>query len=177
DEDEEERSEELGEEPPPLLGRVLEVLDRLPERLELRAEVAGDGVVHLSVSERTPPADLAHGRHTAPASVRRSTVRRARRVADHRHESTLVTRGCQHLSMEFEVGVAQTEDEKEAVYRFRYTVYVEEMGRYQGSADHEGRRLVEPEDVESFIVYARDAGEVVGTARLTWGGTGFSPRQ
>ncbi len=40
--------------------------------------------------------------------------------------------------MAFEVGVAQTDEEKEAVYRFRYTVYVEEMGRYQDSADHAG---------------------------------------
>src|SRR5215472_9032837 len=79
--------------------------------------------------------------------------------------------------MAYDVGLAETDDQKEAVYRFRYTVYVEEMGRYQGSADHDGRRLVEPEDVDSFIVYARDAGEVVGTARLTWGGTGFSQRQ
>ena len=48
--------------------------------------------------------------------------------------------------MAYEVGLAETDEQKEAVYRFRYTVYVEEMGRYQGSADHAGRRLVEPED-------------------------------
>jgi len=81
--------------------------------------------------------------------------------------------------MAFEVGVAQTDEEKEAVYRFRYTVYVEEMGRYQDSADHVGRRLVEPEDEQSFILYIRDAddGTVVGTGRMSWGGNGFSQRQ
>ncbi len=79
--------------------------------------------------------------------------------------------------MAFEVGLAESAEEKEAVYRFRYSVYVEEMGRYQQSADHVGRRLVEPEDDESFILYARDGGEVVGTARMTWGGRGFSARQ
>jgi hypothetical protein len=81
--------------------------------------------------------------------------------------------------MAYEVGVAETEDEKEAVYRFRYSVYVEEMGRYQDTADHVGRRLVEPEDEHSFILYVRDAddGTVVGTGRITWGGLGFSPRQ
>ena len=79
--------------------------------------------------------------------------------------------------MTYDVGLAETEDDKQAVYRFRYTVYVEEMGRYQGSADHEGRRLVEPEDEDSFIFYARDGGDVVGTARLSWGGNGFSQRQ
>jgi CRP-like cAMP-binding protein len=81
--------------------------------------------------------------------------------------------------MAYEVGVAQTDEEKEAVYRFRYTVYVEEMGRYQESADHEGRRLVEPEDEQSFILHIRDVDDhtVVGTGRVTWGGYGFSQRQ
>jgi hypothetical protein len=81
--------------------------------------------------------------------------------------------------MGFEVGRADTDADREAVYRFRYTVYVEEMGRYQGSADHEGRRLVEADDDQSFIFYARrtDDGEVVGTARLSWGGNGFTERQ
>jgi hypothetical protein len=80
--------------------------------------------------------------------------------------------------MAFDVGLAETDDEKEAVYRFRYSVYVEEMGRYQQSADHVGRRLVEPDDDQSFIFSARDDhGEVVGTARLSWGGNGFSERQ
>jgi hypothetical protein len=80
--------------------------------------------------------------------------------------------------MAFSVGLAETDEEKEAVYRFRYTVYVEEMGRYQGSADHDGRRLVEPDDEQSWIFFARaDDGEVVGTARLSWGGQGFTERQ
>ncbi len=82
--------------------------------------------------------------------------------------------------MAHEVGRAESDEQKEAVYRFRYTVYVEEMGRYQGVADHAGRRLVEPEDDRSWIFYARDLGadgEVVGTARLSWGGHGFSERQ
>ena len=79
--------------------------------------------------------------------------------------------------MAFEIGVAETADEKEAVYRFRYSVYVEEMGRYQGSADHAGRRLVEPEDERSWIFSAREGDDVVGTARLSWGANGFSDRQ
>jgi hypothetical protein len=79
--------------------------------------------------------------------------------------------------MGYEIGLAATAEEKEAVYRFRYSVYVEEMGRYQGSADHSGRRLVEPEDAHSWSFYARDGDEVVGTARLSWGGEGFSDRQ
>jgi GNAT superfamily N-acetyltransferase len=80
--------------------------------------------------------------------------------------------------MAYEVGRADTDEDKEAVYRFRYTVYVEEMGRYQDTADHVGRRLVEPDDDLSWIFYARDDdGDVVGTARLSWGGNGFTQRQ
>ena len=79
--------------------------------------------------------------------------------------------------MTYEVGLAETAEEQEAVYRFRYSVYVEEMGRYQGSADHTGRRLVEAEDAQSWTFYARDGDDVVGTARLSWGAKGFSDRQ
>ncbi|HEU5302625.1 MAG TPA: cyclic nucleotide-binding domain-containing protein [Acidimicrobiia bacterium] len=79
--------------------------------------------------------------------------------------------------MAFEVAEARTVEEKEAVYRFRYSVYVEEMGRYQGSADHEGRRLVEAEDETSWIFFAKEGDDVVGTARLSWGERGFSERQ
>jgi hypothetical protein len=68
------------------------------------------------------------------------------------------------------VHLAETEEEKEAVYRFRYDVYVEEMGRYGEAADHENRRLVEPEDATARIWYAAQGGEVVATQRLSWGG-------
>src|ERR1700730_12413972 len=83
----------------------------------------------------------------------------------------------QHRGMPLLVAQANTDEEKEAVYRFRYSVYVEEMGRYQDTADHVGRRLVEAEDEHSWIFYARDGDNVVGTARLSWGSHGFSERQ
>ncbi len=67
------------------------------------------------------------------------------------------------------IHLAETKDEKHAVYRFRYDVYVEEMGRYRGGADHENRLLVEPEDEYSQIFYAAENGEVVGTVRGTSG--------
>ena len=72
---------------------------------------------------------------------------------------------------------ATTEAEKEAVYRLRYDVYVEEMGRYRGAADHANRRFSEPEDETARIWYAAQDGEVVATARLSWGGDApFSER-
>jgi hypothetical protein len=79
--------------------------------------------------------------------------------------------------MTVEVFRAQTEQDREELFRFRYGVYVEEMGRYRQTADHRGRRLIEPEDAHSVLYGAREDGQVVGTSRLTLGADGFSPRQ
>jgi hypothetical protein len=79
--------------------------------------------------------------------------------------------------MTVEVFRAQSEQDREELFRFRYTVYVQEMGRYRATADHEGRRLVEPEDANSILYGAREDGQVVGTSRLTLGADGFSARQ
>src|SRR5437016_839227 len=76
-----------------------------------------------------------------------------------------------------EIRIAGTPEEKEAAYRFRYSVYVEEMGRYQSTADHDNKRLSDPEDEHSWIIYAHDGTNVVGSLRITWGRHGFSPRQ
>jgi hypothetical protein len=72
---------------------------------------------------------------------------------------------------------AITTEEKEAVYRFRYSVYVEEMGRYQATADHVRKRLVDTEDDRSWNYFAHDGREVVASNRITWGPQGFSARQ
>ena len=81
------------------------------------------------------------------------------------------------MSIRSGIHLAKTKEEKHAVYRFRYEVYVEEMGRYRGIADHENRMLIEPEDEYSRISYAAEDGKLVGTARLTWGGDGPLPRR
>lgn len=74
-------------------------------------------------------------------------------------------------------GIAEAEAEREAVYRLRYDVYVEEMGRYQTVADHKRRMLYETCDEQSRISYAALDGEVVATARLTWGGDAPIPQR
>ena len=79
--------------------------------------------------------------------------------------------------MTVEVFRAQTEGDREELFRFRYAVYVQEMGRFRRTADHRGRQLVEPEDGHSILYGAREDGQVVGTSRLTLGADGFSPRQ
>jgi hypothetical protein len=76
-----------------------------------------------------------------------------------------------------EVFRAQSEQDREELFQFRYSVYVEEMGRYRRTADHRRRRLVEPEDAHSVLYGARHDDQVVGTVRLTFGDDGFSPRQ
>jgi GNAT acetyltransferase-like protein len=68
-----------------------------------------------------------------------------------------------------QIAIAETEEERRAVYHFRYAVYVEEMGRYRSVADHAQRMLVEPCDAHSQIFYAAEDGEVVATLRLTCG--------
>ncbi len=75
------------------------------------------------------------------------------------------------------IGIAETKDEREAVYRLRYDVYVEEMGRYQTVADHKRRMLYEDCDEQSRISYVSIDGEVVATARLTWGGDAPIPQR
>jgi hypothetical protein len=80
-------------------------------------------------------------------------------------------------TMGFEYFVAESEEDREEAFRFRYSVYVEELGRYGRIADHRGRRLVEPEDAYSVIYGARENGRWVGTARMTLGAHGFSARQ
>lgn len=75
------------------------------------------------------------------------------------------------------IGIAETEEERQAVYRLRYDVYVEEMGRYQTVADHTQRMLFEDCDEHSRISYAAVDGEVVATARLTWGGAAPFPQR
>lgn len=62
---------------------------------------------------------------------------------------------------------ARTAEARQALYAFRYEVYVEEMGRRQLHADHARRLLAEPEDASARLLVARtEAGAVVGTARV-----------
>jgi hypothetical protein len=79
--------------------------------------------------------------------------------------------------MTFELFRAESEADREELFQFRYAVYVEEMGRYRGAADHVGRRLVDPEDAHSVLYGARQDGVVVGAARTTFGSDEFSARQ
>jgi hypothetical protein len=72
----------------------------------------------------------------------------------------------------------ETQAEKEAVYRFRSSIYVIEMDRYSSTADHERKMLFDAEDETARIAYALQDNEVVATSRLSWGGDApFSQHQ
>ncbi|HMV65494.1 MAG TPA: hypothetical protein PKA64_01495 [Myxococcota bacterium] len=62
---------------------------------------------------------------------------------------------------------AVTGDEREAIFRLRYAIYVEEMGRRQRYADAARRRVEEPLDDGGVLFGAWDeGGELVGTLRV-----------
>ncbi len=60
---------------------------------------------------------------------------------------------------------AVSSEDREAVYRLRYEIYVEEMGRKQTFADHERRRVEEPFDEGALLLMAEEDGRIVGTLR------------
>ncbi len=63
---------------------------------------------------------------------------------------------------------AETQEEKEAIYRFRYEVYVTEMRRYQENADHENRWLLDDDDEKpySLLLYCGSIDNITATARV-----------
>jgi predicted GNAT family N-acyltransferase len=72
-----------------------------------------------------------------------------------------------------EIRPVETPAELRDVQRFKYDVYVAEMGRYGAIADHENRLLIEADDPASHIFQARIGGKLAATMRLTWGGDTF----
>lgn len=72
------------------------------------------------------------------------------------------------LADQVSVELATTRKEREKVYRFRYQVYVEEMGKILSSADHRRRLVVDSEDADDrcMLFYARTGSQVIGTMRL-----------
>jgi predicted GNAT family N-acyltransferase len=67
------------------------------------------------------------------------------------------------------VGIADDDPTREAVYRFRYSVYMEELKRSVGLFDDRQKLLREPEDDEpgaTLLYTAAGEGGVTGTARI-----------
>src|SRR4051812_6581919 len=60
---------------------------------------------------------------------------------------------------------ADSLDDRQRIFRFRYEIYVEEMGRHQKYADHSARTVVEPFDATGHLFLAMEGDRIVGTAR------------
>src|SRR5882757_8136585 len=67
------------------------------------------------------------------------------------------------------IRVADCEQTRRAIYKFRYKIYIEEMGKPYRNADHENRLLTDELDENATLLYAEESGEIVGTTRINWG--------
>ena len=67
------------------------------------------------------------------------------------------------------IRVAQTEEERRAIYEFRYRIYIEEMGKPYGHADHARKQLSDELDDRATLLYSTRNGEITGTLRINWG--------
>lgn len=77
------------------------------------------------------------------------------------------TRRCD--SGQISIRPAVTADELDQLYRFRYRIYVEEMGRKQKYADHRNKRIEDPLDTFATNLIAWDSEvAVVGAVRVNF---------
>lgn len=74
-------------------------------------------------------------------------------------------------AQEWRVAVATAAEQRERIFRFRYEVYIREMGKPLAAADHERCRLTEAlDDGATLLFAANDAGTLLGTMRVHFGG-------
>jgi len=72
---------------------------------------------------------------------------------------------------------AQTREELEAIHRFRYTIYAEELGREIGGVDHENRMVRDAEDDKDYSIhlYVGTLDEIMGVLRIRFWKRGAIP--
>ena len=66
----------------------------------------------------------------------------------------------------FDIRLAESQEDLEALYRFRYKIYVEEMGRVQHDADHLNKKIRDDLDDGGHNLLAFKQGKLVGAARI-----------
>jgi len=64
------------------------------------------------------------------------------------------------------VHIATREAELSSIYRLRYAVYVEELGKTVAAADHRTRRLTDVHDETAVQLYLEAGGEIAGCMRM-----------
>ena len=67
------------------------------------------------------------------------------------------------------IKIATTDAERNAIFRLRYEIYVEEMQIFGAVADHTLRMLADIHDPTARLMYATVDGEIVATLRLNLG--------
>jgi predicted GNAT family N-acyltransferase len=72
------------------------------------------------------------------------------------------------MSTSVQIGFAACDPDRQAIYRLRYEIYVEEMG-YQFPSEHQDRQMPDEDDRPCHLLYARDGDQVVGTLRIHMG--------
>ena len=65
-----------------------------------------------------------------------------------------------------DIKVASSDEDRERIFRFRYDVYVTEMGKSPAEADHQKKIIRDELDDDAHLLYAEDEGQIVGTVRL-----------
>lgn len=74
--------------------------------------------------------------------------------------------------MTMRIELADRVEEREALYAFRYRIYVEEMQRVQKYADCERRRIEDPLDPAGYNLVAWDGQAIVGCLRVNGANSG-----
>ena len=65
--------------------------------------------------------------------------------------------------------IATTPEEKEAIYRFRYHTYIQEMSKHPREADYDNKLLYDELDKWALLLYAKVGSEVIATKRINIG--------
>jgi len=76
------------------------------------------------------------------------------------------------------IRIAKTEQEREAIFRFRYKIYSEELQKNHLPVDHHKKMLFDQADYHTVLYYALQDEELIATVRSQRGTEGpFSPEQ
>lgn len=70
------------------------------------------------------------------------------------------------------IKIASSPQEREAIYRFRYKVYMEELNKYHITADHNNKMLFDEADDYTVLYYACNDDSVIATVRSQRGTEG-----
>ncbi len=79
-----------------------------------------------------------------------------------------MTEAADGMRTRLRVGSATTREEKEAVYRLRYRVVVDEMKKHPDYADNTSKMLTDPLDRVATVLYLADGNELVAAVRNIW---------